>query len=206
MSATRGVPVAVLSLSCLFLTASAQAQVGPNPMAKSLRQRSADMIIAVPPHIDSASSFESLSRHRDAAQVRSHLGKVFWLGWGLAGVLSVASVETTVRCEHVAGCSEGNPVFGKEPSRLELYAPRAAVIAAGMLFCRHWRRRNPSDDTPTITVLAADSVWAWDAHELYTARKSEPAALARGPVRMIGKEAADEPDLINDEKAKAKAD
>jgi hypothetical protein len=209
MIATRGVPVAVISLSCLFFAASAQAQVSPNLTADSFLQSSRDMIIVMPPHISADSSFQSPSRYRDTVQVRPHLGKVFWLGWGLAGALSVASIEMTAHCEHMSGCSEGNPVFGREPSRLELYAPRAAVIATGMLFCRHWKRRNPNDDTPTITVLSVDAIWAadaaWDAHQLIAARKSEPAALARGPVRMIGKETADESDLIHDEEAKAKA-
>jgi hypothetical protein len=185
MIATRCVPVAVISLSCLFFAASARAQVGPNLTADSLRQSSDDMIIAIPPHIDAASSFQSLSTDRDAAQVRPHLGKVFWLGWGLAGALSAASVEMTAHCEHVPGCSEGNPMFGKEPSRLELYVPRAAVIAAGMLFCRHWRWRHPNDDTPTLTVMTVDAIWAadsaWDAHQVVTAHQPEPAALSAGP-------------------------
>ncbi len=182
MSATRGMPVIVLGLSYLFLAASVQAQVTPNLAADSFRSGSDEMIIVLPPHTESASSFQSLSRRTDVAQVRPHLGKVFWLGWGFAGALSVAGIEMTAHCEHVPGCSEGNPVFGREPSRLELYAPRAAVIAAGMLFSRHWKRRNPNDDTPTITVLAVDAIWAadsvWDAHQLVAAHKTEPAPLS----------------------------
>jgi hypothetical protein len=142
------------------------------------------MMIVASPHIDSASSFESPSTHGDAVKVRSRPGKAFWLGWGVAEAFSVVSVEATVHCEHVPGCSEGNPVFGKEPSRLELYAPRAAVIAAGMLFCRHWKRRNPNDDTPTLTVLAVDAIWGadagWDVRQLVAARQSEPRALSAG--------------------------
>lgn len=89
----------------------------------------------------------------------------------------MASVEMAVGCEHVPGCSEGNALFGKRPSRLELYAPRVGIITAGMLLCRHWKRRNLKDDTPTITVLGIDAIWgadtAWDAHKLATIRKPE---------------------------------
>ncbi len=91
----------------------------------------------------------------------------------------------TIRCEHIANCSEGNPLFGKKPSRLELYVPRAGVITAGILLCGHWKRRNPNDKAPTITVVAVDAIWGadagWDAHELSSIPESAPTRLIVHP-------------------------
>jgi len=188
MSPSRALPILAVSLSYLLLAASAQAQfpAGPRPnrAPDSLLASQNDLLIVVPPHAAS-SPLQPLSPYHDAPKARPALGKSFWLGWGLAGALSIVSVETTAHCERIPGCSEGNPLFGKQPTRLELYAPRAAVIAAGMLFARHWKRRHPSDDTPALTVLAIDAIWgadaAWDVHQLVAAREPRPKSLTATP-------------------------
>lgn len=168
MSATRTVPILFVSLATLFMSASAQAQIAPGVPADSLLHAS-DQIIVMP-HFDRSASFHLVSKNPETVPARPHLGKVYWIGWGLAGAFSVASIEMTSHCERQPGCSEANPIFGSKPTRLELYAPRAAVMAAGMLLCRHWRRRNPEDNTSTIAVLAIDGFWGADmirdAHEL----------------------------------------
>ena len=166
-----------MALLNLFLSASARAQISPNLPAGSSQRDSSDIIV-LPQRIDFAPSLHPISKNHNVERIRPHLGKVFWLGWGLAGAFSVASVEMTMRCAHVPGCLEGNPLFGSRPNRLELYAPRVGMITAAMLLCRHWKRRNPKDDTPTITVLATDAIWgadtAWDARVLAAVRKPEP--------------------------------
>ncbi|HTW23053.1 MAG TPA: hypothetical protein VMD78_05610 [Candidatus Baltobacteraceae bacterium] len=172
MNATRSMPILFVSLTGLFLCASAKAQVAPGVPADSLL-RASDQIIVMPPHMDPSDSLQPVSRNQETASAHAHLGKIYWIGWGLAGVFSVASIEMTAHCERQPGCSEGNPIFGAKPTRLELYAPRAAVIAAGMLLCRHWKRRDPQDNTSTIAVTAIDAYWGADmirdAHEVATA-------------------------------------
>jgi len=184
MSAARRALIPAIALSSLFLSVSARAQIRPSLRADSLQPDSNDMP-ALPQRMNLPSPLQPISKNPNVEQVRPHLGKAFWLGWALAGAFSVASVEMTVRCERVPGCSEGNPLFGRTPGRLELYAPRAAIVTAGMLLCRHWKRRNPKDDTPTITVSAVDAIWGadtvWDARRLAAVRKPpEPEQMLAG--------------------------
>ena len=184
MNATRGMPILLVSLSTLFMGASARAQVSPSLPADSFLHAS-DQIIVMPPHFDPRTSLQSISKNQETMPTRPHLGKVYWIGWGLAGAFSVASVEMTAHCEGMPGCSEGNPLFGSKPSRLELYVPRAAIITAGMLLCRRWKRRNPSDNTSTIAVSAIDAFWGADmirdAHELAAARGRPMLVTIRQP-------------------------
>lgn len=169
MNATQSMPILFVSITALFLSASARAQIAPGVRADSILHAS-DQIIVMPPHMDRSTSLEPVSKNRETAPTRLHLGKTYWIGWGLATAFSVASIEMTAHCEREPGCSEANPIFGAKPSRLELYAPRAAVIVAGMLLCRHWKRRNSQDNTPTIAVTVIDAYWGADmirdAHEI----------------------------------------
>jgi hypothetical protein len=172
MSVGRGVPILGISVLFSVLSVPAQAQISPNLPLHSLQPPSNHTIV-LPQRVDSAPALQPISKHQDTEQSHPHMGKVFWLGWGLAAAFSVASSEMTIRCEHIVGCSEGNPLlFTKKPNRLELYAPRAGVIAAGMLVSRHWKRCNPKEKDSTTLMLGVDAIWgadtAWDAHELST--------------------------------------
>lgn len=184
-AAHRGVPIWGVSLLFLVLNTPARGQISPNLVSYTSRSATKYRVVFPPPPADLAFSLQPVSKHYDVIQVRSKLGKAFWFGWGLAASLSVASAEMTIRCERLANCSEVNPLFGKKPGRLELYAPRAGVITAGILLCRHWKRSDPNDRAPTITVVGVDAIWGadagWDAYELSTIPKSASARLIVHP-------------------------
>ena len=172
-------PVWGFSVVFLLLNAAAEGQTAPGLVSHPSGPESFNRFIFPPPSSGSTHSpSDPVSQNYDVIQTRSKMGKTFWFGWGVAAALSVASAEMTVHCEHVAGCSETNPLFGNRPTRLELYAPRAAVITAGILLCRHWKRRDPNDKTATIGVVGIDALWgadtAWDVHELSAIPRGTP--------------------------------
>jgi hypothetical protein len=157
----------ILGMSLVAFTLPSLAQVKPNPAVGSSQSA-----IEISPS-ERYQGVLSAPATESRTTTRTHLGRTFWLGWGLAAGLSVADAEMTMRCEHLAGCSEANPLFPKRPSRLELYAPRVGLLTAGMLLCRHWKRKNPESKDSTILILTTDAAWsadtAWDAHELHRA-------------------------------------
>jgi len=160
--------IPLLGTSLFFLTIPALAQIRPNSADDSLQPATRELLPSE--NSKTTSPLSPALTTDEPAQTRRRLGKGYWLAWGLAGALSVASAEMTVRCEHLAGCYEGNPLFPQRPNRLELYAPRAGLITFGVLLSRHWKRRNPGTRAPLILALTTDAAWGadagWDAHQL----------------------------------------
>jgi hypothetical protein len=179
MNAARGALIFGGSALFLVLSGPVQGQIKPHLALGSLNP-AGEELPPLPPRDDTSRLLGPAPKTGDIAPVRGGLGKTFWIGWGLAGAFSASTVEMTIHCEHIAGCSESNPLFGRRPSRLELYPPRAGIIVAGMLLSRHWKRRDPANKGSTILMLTTDAAWgadtAWDAHELSTIRGNAQAS------------------------------
>ena len=169
MGAFRCSSATGLCLLFLASTVSLSAQITPTrstslrplPLSRSLSQT----------HTDYQPFLPSLPEKHDHAR-RHH--RALWFGWGMAAAMSVADVEMTVHCEHMPGCSEGNPSWGtKNPGRMELYAPRGAIVLGGVLLSRRWNRQGRSKLSMAL-MLITNGVWgvdtAWDAHVLGQSR------------------------------------
>ena len=77
-----------------------------------------------------------VSRNSEIDAAPPHLGKSFWFPWVAAVGLSVASTELTVHCENTPGCTQPNPMWGTNPSRLKLYGIKGGADAVGFYFSR----------------------------------------------------------------------
>lgn len=114
------------------------------------------------------------------------LGKAFWIPWGLAIGLSVASTELTAHCVHTTGCSEANPIYGRRPTLGEMYAVKGGVDALAFYFSRKWKLDKNGDTFGwkaltygVLSIQAADT--AWDATVIATISPG-PSAQHQGIV------------------------
>jgi hypothetical protein len=132
-----------------FLSAKAQqrAQVGYQlPVAafgsfverpaNNLRQQTNQAVAPSMPSSTPEWRDPQVSRNSEIEAVPPHLGKSFWFPWVAAVGLSIASTELTVHCETTAGCTQPNPMWGTNPSRLKLYGIKGGADAVGFYFSR----------------------------------------------------------------------
>ena len=132
-----------------------------------------------------------LSDHLDDSHDRdaqSHLGKKFWIPWILNAAFTVTSIELTENCLHSHQCVEGNPLFGKRPSRLELYGVRRGLLGAGFYLARKSKQDGGSawkyTTVGVTTAFAADT--AWDAYGTATRGGTQhPSMVANMPASQF---------------------
>ncbi len=92
---------------------------------------------------------------------RPRLGKKFWSLWAIAIGLSIANVENTAHCSSSPHCWETNPLFGRRPSRLRMYAIAGAGVGVSFYVSQMFKR-DPGGDTalwwvPPVMVIGANS-------------------------------------------------
>lgn len=145
----------VFSLSGLPTFAQTEVSATGHPIVEQ-----PDFHIVIPPRDpDSNISIWPTNEPRPPHTRRHSLGKLYWVGWGLSAAFSVADVEMVKRCEHTAGC-EFSTIWGsRNPSRLELYAPRVGLITFGMLVTRSWLREDPNDEWSKVAIISNDAIW-----------------------------------------------
>lgn len=122
--------------------------------------RPPDFHVVIPPRKTGSELAQWPANEPRPIHTRRHgLGKLYWVGWGLAAGFSVADVEMTKRCEHTSGC-ELSTIWGtKNPSRLQLYGLRAGVITFGMITTGKWLHENPDDKLSKVLIGLADGMW-----------------------------------------------
>ncbi len=67
------------------------------------------------------------------AKPRRVLSKTFIAAAAVATAATIADVETTAHCLHMSSCIEGNSIYGRRPSRGQLYAINLPVTGVAVL-------------------------------------------------------------------------
>ena len=173
-----------LLMSCLNFPTYAQED---SVVQVSVRVPSENTIV-VPPRIEQFPTPPRVSTDQEVPRVRRPLGRRFWVSWAALAALTVASTELTMACTHRPGCTEGNPIWGKHPTRLEMYGIRGGLLGAGFLLSRSLRR---DGDTwwklmPAVVIPEVAAETAWDAHMLASyPRGGHSALVANVPASQV---------------------
>ncbi len=173
--------VAAIAVVCLIVSSAARPQERePRQEASPARDNATHRSLTAR---DDASSISRPAQHSPQG-----LGKKFWILWAAGIGLQIADVESTAHCLRRPTCQESNPLLGKRPTRVRMYAIKAAVVGFGFYFSQRWKR---SEDTslwwvpPVANIGAGGFAVAWNLSHFPPYPKPETPKMANLPARQV---------------------